>query len=277
MKKVWCLFCTVIALLCFTSCENTPDEKYFFVAGHAYGNPNSPQYGLYPPLMTALEEIQLETPLEMGFLTGDVVVQPTEAYWDSAMKDIESLDMPIYIAAGNHDKGEEFDRRFGKAYSSFISDDDLFIILAPSNWNIEGEQLRFLKNTLDDHSTSCQNIFLFIHELIWWHPDDVYGDIDINWRPHFPGETNFWTEVSPLLIGLENEIYIFAGDLGATQSTSPYMYDQRENLHLIASGLGSGNRDNLLLVDYTDEEVHIHQYWLKEDGSMEITDLIETH
>jgi len=258
--------------LCLISCgpETSKHESYsFFVAGHAYGNPNSPQYGLYPELMKVKEEILAQDNMSMGFLTGDVVYKPTEAYWDSAMTDIEAFEMPVHIAAGNHDKGQAFIRRFKEYYYAFEQNDDLIIVLAPNKWNIEGDQMSFLSKALNQARPGIKNVFIFCHELIWWSPDNEYQDVEINWRPHYPGSTNFWTDVKPLLQSTNLPIYFFAGDLGATPRTSPFMYDRIENIHLIASGLGSGYKDNILIVNSSlDSKVSIEHYLIK-GGSLQ--------
>ena len=43
--------------------------------------------------------------------------------------------------------------------------------------------------------------------------------------------------------------YIFAGDIGATPNTSPSMYHQDSNITYIASGMGSIEMDNYIIVN----------------------------
>ena len=76
----------------------------FWVGGHTYGNPNSYQYGLYPPLMQQQSFIDTFPNMRLGVLTGDIVYSPTQAYWDSALVDINAFSMAMYIAPGNHDR-----------------------------------------------------------------------------------------------------------------------------------------------------------------------------
>ena len=80
----------------------------FFSAGHTYGHPQTPQYGFHPPFKDYFDELNDNPNLEIGFLTGDVVPWKTADYWDSVEVDMAKLGMPLYIAAGNHDIGEEF-------------------------------------------------------------------------------------------------------------------------------------------------------------------------
>ena len=229
----------------------------FFVAGHTYGNPMSPQYGLYPPFVNKIEFINDYEDMEFGCLTGDVVKSSTPEYWDPAQVDIDKFDMPVYIAAGNHDIGPEFTQRFGDYYYSFVLHNDLFITLTPSlgNWNISGDQKDFLFNTLDSLAGDVDNIFVFLHELIWWSPDSIFHNVIINYIPYYPGSTNFWTEIEPVFNALPNNVVFFAGDLGCTSSVTPFMYYKFDNITLIGSGMGGGIEDNFIIIDVYNDTV----------------------
>lgn len=187
--------------------------------------------------------------MELGLFTGDLVPQPTKAYWDSLENDLTQLKVPFYIAPGNHDRGTIFNSLFGKGYQAFYHQNELFIILNSDNWNIEGEQLNFLKQTLAEVNDTSQLIFIFMHELIWWSPENRYSDVIINWAPHYPGSTNYYDDVEPLLKSIPNPLVIFAGDLGCASDRTPCMYDERDNITLIASGMGSGDRDNVVITE----------------------------
>lgn len=238
----------------FTGCQKDTIKsefvpKYsFFVAGHTYGNPNTYQLGLYPPFVAQFPYLNNYPKMELGVLTGDVVYSSTQTYWDSALVDIHQLDMPIHIAAGNHDRSPVFDTLF-ESYYSFKYQNDLFIILSPTNWNIEGVQKDFLIETLDDNSTTSDNIFIFCHELVWWAPNNIFGNVKINYASHYPGSTNYWSEINPILDALPNNVVIFAGDLGATDVVTPYMYCRNNNITLIGSGMGNGANDNIIIVE----------------------------
>lgn len=233
----------------------TDSLKYsFFVAGHTYGNPNSYDYGLHPPFSNAITFINNYPKIEIGILTGDVVQSSTQEFWDSAIVKINKFNIPIHIASGNHDRSALFLTLFDKYYYSFFHERDLFIILTPTNWNIENEQLEFLRQKILDNYNYVENIFIFIHELVWWSPENIFKNIKINYAPYYPGSTNYWDEIHPFLDSLPNNIVIFAGDLGCTQQVSPYMYYKQDNITLIGSGMGGGVEDNIIIVevDYND-------------------------
>jgi hypothetical protein len=249
----WVTAMFLFSFFVFSGCRNQPasitDESYsFFVAGHAYGNPINYQYGIYPPLKAYFEQLNQEKSLSFGVLTGDVVAKNTQAFWDSAYADIELLNIPVYIAPGNHDRGEVFKSKKNPAYFSFRKMQDLYIILDTDRWMVDGLQKIFLFNTLDT-STNIRNVFIFSHELVWWSPDNQYSKIEINYRPHYPGKTNFWHELLPKLQSLGKPVYWFAGDVGSKPECTAISYSQEESVTLISNGVGGGIKDNVIHVD----------------------------
>ncbi len=237
--------------------KDTPTYS-FFSAGHTYGNALNVHYGLHYPFVDYIPIINNDPTMELGFLTGDVVFISDTAYWDSAKTDIAKLNMPIHIAAGNHDIGAVFINNFQNYYFSFRHNNDLFIVLTPglNAWNINGNQLDFLISTLDSNYATVNNIFIFLHELIWWSPTNKYKDIKINYEPHYPGHTNYDTVVKPLLLSYPNKITLYAGDLGASDLVSPCMYDSFDNITLIGSGMGGGIRDNIIITEVYPDSVY---------------------
>ncbi|MDB4061916.1 hypothetical protein OAE04_00885 [bacterium] len=89
--------------------------------------------------------------MRLGVLNGDAVPIATAAYWDSAQLTISKFNFPIYIAAGNHDRGPEFRNRSPRDFYSFVLENDLFIVLNPNKWNIDGDQKDFLVQTIQSN------------------------------------------------------------------------------------------------------------------------------
>jgi len=228
-------------------------EYSFFAAGHTYGHNVTFQEGFHPPFKNAIPQINNVSNLEFGVLTGDIVPQATPLYFDAVIEDLSLFSHPIHIAAGNHDRGALFEETFGDYFYSFKQNDDLFIILSPTDWNIEGEQKTFLEETINNNSASVNNIFIFMHELIWWSPDNIFKNVKINYVGHYPGTTNYWSEIEPLFKNIENNIVLIAGDLGTNQTVDSYMYYKEENITYIASGMGGGAEDNIIIVDVDSE------------------------
>lgn len=257
MKNIL-VFLFVVSFIGSIKAQNDSILYSFFAAGHTYGSPMNPQFGLYDPFVDYIPTINNYPNMTYGVFTGDVVVTSTIAYWDSAIVDMNKLNMPTYIAAGNHDIGPNFTSKFGDYYFSFKHDSDLFIVLTPGldSWNIMGSQLDFLTSTLDSNYSTVDNIFIFMHQLIWWSPVNEYQYVDINFEPQYPGWTNYETVVKPLLLSYPNEFTIYAGDLGSNDNVSPFMYHSFDNITLIGSGMGGGIRDNIIITDVYEDSIH---------------------
>jgi len=82
--------------------------------------------------------------------------------------------------------------------------------------------------------------------LIWWTPEK-YPEIIINYLPHYPGETNYWSDIHPLLKAYQQTVYLFSGDVGCRSAVTPYTFRYSDNVKFIASGMGNGTNDNYVL------------------------------
>jgi hypothetical protein len=229
-----------------------PQQSYsFFVAGHTYGAPGVDNIGFHPPFKEKFYLLQNDE-VRFGLLTGDIVWKGTEQNWDEIDRDIDSLGIPVYFAVGNHDITDRvlFENRYGQTYYHFTYNHDLFIVLDPNldHWNISGAQLLFLEQTITQHKNSCKNIFVFFHQLLWWQADNRYQNVIPNSFFGRADTTNFWTEVEPLFHALTNPVVMFAGDVGADSRSADYMYHSYDHITLIASGMGEGSDDNLVIV-----------------------------
>lgn len=222
----------------------------FFVAGHTYGSPGKNNYGLHPPFEKKISFIKNTTGMSFGVLTGDIVKESTAKDWDEVDRTLDRLDIPVYFAVGNHDIKDRdlYEKRYGKTYFSFNYGNDLFIVLDPNldYWNISGQQMEFLRNTLKG-ADIFNRVFVFFHQVLWWELDNEYKDIMINSTEGRANKINFFSNVEPLFRRLKNEIYMFAGDVAATDEQLP-THDINGNIHLITSGMGRGKCDNFIIV-----------------------------
>lgn len=225
----------------------------FFVAGHTYGTPGTDSLGLYYPFEQKFQYIQNRPEIELGILTGDIVVISDSEHWDAVDNDINDLGLPVYFAFGNHDVANRslVEQRYGETYYSFLNGNDLFIVLDPNidNWNISNDQLLFLENTINENASVSNNIFVFFHQVLWWAEDNIFRDISLNSTQGRNDTINFWTNIEPLFNNLDNEVVMFAGDIGAGSWSSDIMYYNYENITLIASGMGEGVGDNFVVVN----------------------------
>lgn len=238
--------------------ESTPTLYSFFVAGHTYGKPGVDNIGLHPPFQEKYGLIKADKHIDFGVLTGDIVLRGSTTNWDEVDVDIAQLERPVHFAVGNHDMTDRalYEARYGKTYASFIHQDDLCIILDPNldHWNISGKQLEFLEETLDRDHKKVKNIFVFFHQALWWSADNKYNKLKLNSTQGRAADINFWSEVEPLFRTLPNQVYMFAGDVGANPTGSEFMYDAYDNITLIASGMGGEQRDNFIIVDVMEDK-----------------------
>ncbi len=248
-----------LLLFIIVGCSSPKELKSsFFVAGHTYGDPRDKgkTKGIYKPFKEKFNFINSQKKMKRGFFLGDVVWRPNA--WPDAEKDISLLEMPIDIVRGNHDGPlKEFKTKFGESYKSFIEDENLFIVLDPNldGWNISGEQLIFLKNTLRNNNKKVNNIFIFSHQVLWWSKDKYNKPLP-NSTQGRDSKTNFWPQIIPLLNNVNKPVFMFAGDVGAfskelkkTNHIIEYFYSKENNVTFISTGMGGGVRDNFVIVD----------------------------
>jgi len=250
MKNIF--ITTILILYSIVSYGQSPLYS-FFVAGHTYGTPGVNNPGLHPPFKQKFSYIQSRTEIKFGILTGDIVITSTEQDWDEVDADIDTLGLPVYFAVGNHDMSDRelYENRYGSTYYYFKYENDLFIVLDPNidHWNISGEQLEFLQNVLNDNAATSDNIYVFFHQVLWWDSNNQFYYIHCNSYDGRADSINFWTEVEPLFRNLPNEVFMFAGDVGATYQASDVTYDHYDNITLISSGMGEPNGENFVVVN----------------------------
>ncbi len=257
MLKYFFVFLFFLAHSCPEQDPPTTKIAYkFFVAGHVYGYPGESEenIGVHPPFKAKLDLLKNDQNLAFGVFTGDIVYNGSLAKeWDELDADIATINKPVYFAPGNHDianskKRALFTERYGPSYRSFMKNKDLFLILDPNldKWNISGAQLDWLKKEVATKASKAENVFIFFHQILWWAKDNEYK----NYPPNSPSgraeEINFFSEIYPLFETLENNVYMFAGDTGVYERG--IMYDKKDNITLIASGMGGRKQDNFIIV-----------------------------
>lgn len=252
------------------------DKQYsFFVAGHTYGKPGSHKLGLYPQFYQEILNKTKQEKLELGFLTGDVVREASLKSWAAVNLQLSRLPFTVHIAPGNHDVGIGSDNAardiykmiYGETYYSFYKYNDLFIVLDPniSGWNIEKDQLKYLKNAIQDNFGRNNNIFIIMHQVIWNSNDDKYfKKIIYNSKAGKRNKvTNYWSQIAPLLEEQESNVYMISGDVGAFDNGSELFCGNVNNVKYIASGMGGGVRDNYLIFTVTGDAVSIEAVFFK--------------
>jgi len=243
---------TLVFIICsaLIQCGQPPEKpKSFYVAGHAYGSPYKTDTKYYSPLKLKIDSLQKDGEIMFGIYTGDVVKQGDSAHWKGFIKGIDAFKHPSYLARGNHDyqNKELLEKAFPNAYYSFNSENIQHIILDanPDSWCIKGQQLEFLKETLS--SFKGKATFIYTHQILWLDmltefelvPNSYYGKADT---------LNFKSDLWPLLKNHKKPIFLIAGDAGAHSGATALHYFKEDNVRLITSGMGAGDRDNIILV-----------------------------
>jgi hypothetical protein len=101
---------------------------------------------------------------------------------------------------------------------------------------------------------------------LWWAPDNIFKNVNINSLDGRADTINYWDEVEPLFHLLPIPVYLFAGDVGASATGDEFMYYHYDNITLIASGMGGEVRDNFVIVDvYNDKTIHFRLIALNGD------------
>ncbi|MDC0297006.1 metallophosphoesterase [Crocinitomicaceae bacterium] len=256
MKYIF-LFLVLVLFSCDKNEDGTTEESpisySFFIAGHTYGTPGVDNIGVHPPFKNKFDLIKNDERINFGVFTGDIVPNGSAQNWNEIDSDVTDLGLPVYFAAGNHDITDRvlFESRYGQTYYSFVHQSDLFIVLDPNldEWNISDNQLQFLENALNSEAQNVNNIFVFFHQVLWWEPDNIYQNVTLNSLAGRADTINFWNEIEPLFNGLPKPVHMFAGDVGAFNTGSEFMYHKYENITLIASGMGGNVRDNFIIID----------------------------
>ena len=245
-------------LCCISGCkkeiEHSLNVDYsFFVAGHVYGKPKINNPGVHPPFKKKFPLIKNDSLIAFGVFTGDIVIKSTDANWDEIDADIEEIGKQIYFAPGNHDltDRELYESRYGNTYYSFVHNTDLFIVLDSGldGWDISGDQLQFLKGILSTITPHVDHVFVFFHHMLWWSNNNQFRNIKPNSLKGRKEKINFWDEVEPLFSNLPNQVHLICGDVGARLDRAEFMYYSYKNMNLIASGMGLGYRDNIVILD----------------------------
>lgn len=256
------LFSALVLSVFIGSCQlpdKNTDAYSFFVAGHTYGNPNASNLYLHPAFVKQFETIHNYPGIAFGIFNGDLVRKSTPENWDSVEVDLAKLKVPYYVVPGNHDTYNRplFEEKFGdpenefRTYSFFKKRQDLFILLDGNldKWSITGKQLDFFTKVIREEAPTARNIFVFVHELVWWDESNEFSSVKLNWPPYTPDTTNFWNTIEPALERTEKPVFLLAGDLGASNKASALMFAQQGNLTYVASGMGGNKDENFLFVD----------------------------
>jgi len=231
----------------------------FLVGGHLYGNPAHRER--VQPAATFTSRVPELSAMKAEFFIslGDVFRNHDEANIEGTLATLRGLEMPVYNAVGNHEvwkKRQEYTERFGPTFGGFRIGTSLFVILDTEldPWRITGEQLDFLRQALAiAPAAGMQRLFLFSHRVLFATGNERYDIVfsHCNSRSEWPGDSNFASEVRPLLAAFRKvgEVTWFSGDVGAPGSYGLFVdTDPEIGVRYVATGLGEVESDSLLTV-----------------------------
>lgn len=238
----------------------------FIVSGHFHGS--SSNLSTYPAatLLAGIDTLNSLKPIFLISL-GDLFLDVNDTYIKHYQQSFfDKLNMPLFNAVGNHDlaNGNRYEKIYGPTYYKLSINDNLFIILNTeiNDGSIEGEQLLFLKNLLDEtgkNNLQFKNIFIFSHRPIWSENNRRYEKLFLdNTRTEF-GENNFETEVKPLLTKLSKTKNIFwiSGSLGSSPASFFYDKDPETNICFMQTAIRDLPRDAVLQIQVINGRIEL--------------------
>lgn len=237
----------ILILVIFLQCSAEKKSISFYVAGHTYSKPET-NHLLYPPFIDYLENIKNQPP-SFIVLTGDILYTPSKEKWSQIKEELNKLDIPIVVAPGNHDMGDRdlYKSTWGNADTSFIIKDNYFISIdnTKNGWKLTDEQQGLINQALDSKAST---VFIFMHNVIWFEEHSCFSPNSFAGRAGLASYDS-WPSLKKQLKESKKSVYLIAGDVGAHQKSKSIGYLESENIHLVTSGMGNGDFDNILKID----------------------------
>jgi 3',5'-cyclic AMP phosphodiesterase CpdA len=161
---------------------------------------------LSPIFLTSIAEINRLSPVFV-FNLGDFIeggirrLEILQREWDIFRTALDQFEMPVYLAAGNHDiwdaqSQQIYEQHFGKTYFSFDYNGSHFIVLCTDltgeKGRITGDQLAWFRQDLEQIRKE-QLLFVLIHKPLWFlkswteeiHPLLVKYGVDVVFASHW--------------------------------------------------------------------------------------------
>lgn len=227
------------------------------VAGHIYGSGNGDSI----PSQTLIDALpQLKELLPDLFVSlGDMTYQLSDAsFYEFQSSFLSRIDFPFINASGNHDfsSGRElYEAYFGQTffYTKYPPAQIVVLDTEIANCYTVGRQKEMLEEAINVgiQDEEIKYIFVFMHKLLFIEEDESL-------RKRANGNCSFGTnyvEIRDEILlpaSSDKDIYLIAGDVGASGGNLSPFYSQDENyqLYTIAVGLGNSDKDVLLQVDF---------------------------
>jgi len=186
----------------------------------------------------AIQEINRLAPdfvINIGDLIGGYYtdVKYCERDWSDILGKLKSLDAPFFFVGGNHDltnqlQTDDFVKRFGASYYSFILGPDLFLVLDSEEHGercVSEEQVEYFRDVLK--GWHGRHIYVFMHSPLW-APDNHGG----------------YEYIAEMLKG--RQYTVFSGH------THQYYYEERDGMDhfVLATAGGDSERRGQLMGEF---------------------------
>lgn len=207
----------------------------FIVSGHFHGA--STNYSTFPA-STILAGIDTINTSRAAFLIslGDLFLDVNEQYIKNYKKSLfDKLKIPLFNAVGNHDisNNNQYTQLYGKSFFAFktITEQFIFLDTEVKDGDIVGEQLGFLKKTVQSLDPSCRNVFILSHRPVWAQSIKKYEQLFKDNTRSILNSNNFNNEIVPLLKKVSGkEIFWISGSMG--NGAASFFYDKNEEFKI---------------------------------------------
>jgi hypothetical protein len=226
------------------------------IIGHAYGDSESKNLGVYPKLLKFLNE--QEYFFDLIIVAGDLVRDSSKKNYTLAVKQLKQFGTKLLIAPGNHDIGFKYsdNRRkifkdsFGNFYNYTIFKNNLIFTLDTNiNSTIDKDQFEWLKKIVSQNS-NIKNIIIATHQVAWRNSvkNKLLLDKHKKWEI-IEDNKNKLIKFSKLIEYLDSrnkKTYFFSGSVNHKH----YLYCyKRKNITYINSGVGVNKVDSIVIID----------------------------
>ncbi len=234
-----------------------PDGNYrLVISGHFHGASHD-RSGY--PAATLLANIDTINGLNAQILlsTGDLFLDPETDHQRYERSFFSKLNVPLFNAPGNHDKGEYYDREFGGSDQVITIGKDRIVLFDTerNNGSLDDAQIGLLQELLEGDAP--RRVFIVSHRPIWSEKDERYG-------PLFEGNTrailgtNYSKEIGPLIerIAERSEVFWTSGSMAGEARSSIFFQPHAPNITFIQSAIRNELRDALLIADVKPDTIN---------------------
>ena len=254
---------------CFANLENINNDKNthknILIIGHAYGDPNGTNNGIYPKLINHLNSQKQKWDYIIS--AGDSVRVASRNNFVLVSNQLKKFSNNVIFVPGNHDIGTiDKDFKLGenifldqfKTLFNFIKILDTLIFTINTNnkeWNVDEVQKLNVKKIIEENS-NANNIIIISHQLIW---ANKFKNLVFPNKFYPKATNNNFNEFENLLKKYNKNLFFISGDVGAFYKKSHTFCKSNQNITYIATGMGSGLHDNYLIVSIFNKTLSINK------------------